>query len=181
MRALCISLVYLLPIGLFLCLTPALAVIIGYLLDSFLKLRKLSFGSVSLVLAGLLVSFALFWAAWSWYGLPTVGKDHPQNAFGVSLAPVTLRFIPTTPFLYIRDSVVFGHLAAFSGAGRIWGFVGASLITSLIGGILMACCLNVFEERKLKEMFGKKHIRYGRDGPLWISRFSREIKTRESG
>ena len=80
----------------------------------------------------------------------------------------------------MRDFAVFGHLVAFSGAGRIWGFVGASLITSLIGGILMACCLNVFEERKLKEMFGKKHIRYGRDGPLWISRFSREIKTKES-
>ncbi len=97
-RILRLFLVYLWSMGLFLCLIPALTVRIGYLLDSVLKLPKLNFGSANLILAGLLMSFGISWGAWSWYGLLTVGKGHPHEAFGAPLAPNTLAWSPPLTF-----------------------------------------------------------------------------------
>jgi protein-S-isoprenylcysteine O-methyltransferase Ste14 len=111
---------------LFLCLTPALNV--GYRLDSVLKLRKLNFGSANPILASLLISFGLFWVAWSWHSLLTVGKGLPHEAFGVASAPSTAGSVTTGPFGYTRKPIVFGYLIGLVGVGWAWRSVGSLLI-----------------------------------------------------
>ncbi len=111
---------------LFLCLTPALNV--GYRLDSVLKLRRLNRGSANLIIASLLISFGLFWVAWSWHSLLTVGKGLPHEAFGVALSPSTAGLVTTDPFRYTRKPIVFGHLIGLVGVGWAWRSVGALLI-----------------------------------------------------
>lgn len=108
---------------LFLCLTPALNV--GHRLDNVLNLRKLNFGSANLILASLLISFGLFWVAWSWHSLLTVGKGLPHEAFGVALAPRAARMVTTGPFRYASKPIVFGYLVGVAWAKRS---VGALLI-----------------------------------------------------
>jgi protein-S-isoprenylcysteine O-methyltransferase Ste14 len=111
---------------LFLCLTPALNV--GHRLDNVLKLRKLNFGSANLILASLLISFGLFWVAWSWHSLLTVGKGLPHEAFGVALAPSTSGSVTTGPFRYTSNPIVFGYLIGLVGVAWARRSVGALLI-----------------------------------------------------
>lgn len=112
---------------LFLCLTPALNV--GYRLDSVLKLRKPSFGSVSLILTTLFTGFGLFSVAWSWHSLLAVGKGHPQGALGVALVPTTAGLVFTGPFKHTHNSLVPGYLIAVAGVGFAWRSTRASLIS----------------------------------------------------
>jgi hypothetical protein len=150
--------VYLLSMVLF--LIPTLTVRIAYRLDSVLWLPKLNSGPANLILAGLLISFGIFWGAWSLHSLLTVGNGHSPEAFLVSLAPATVRLVTTDAFKHTGNPVVFGYLFALAVVGWVWGSIGVSLIIPLIGGILMACYLKVFEERNLDKRFGAERNPY---------------------
>jgi protein-S-isoprenylcysteine O-methyltransferase Ste14 len=174
MRTLRILLVYLFSMGLFFCVIPALTIGIGHVPDPMLGLPQLDFGPAMLILSGLALGLGLFWMAWSWYSLLSLGKDHPQEAFGVSLAPGTARLVTAGPFKYTRNPMVFGYLITLAGLGCAWRSIGASLITPVIGGVLFVVYAKLFEERSLEKRFGTQYTLYRHRVPLVVPRFWRD-------
>lgn len=167
-RTLRLVLAYLFSVFLFGVLFPALGKEVGLWLDHFFGFEPLRYGVVSVVLGGLVILLGLFWMIWSWYSLLSIGRGHPQEVFGLSLAPATERMVIVGPYTYTRNPMLFGLLLTLVG----WGIVLGSLSTTLFSPFLIIVFLllhfKLFEEPGLLHRFGEEYEGYRHQVPLLL-------------
>jgi len=157
---------YLFSLLLFGILFPALGKGIGLWLDRLFGFEPLWYGVVSIVFGSLVILFGLFWMIWSWYSLLTIGRGHPQEAFGFPLAPRTKRLVIVGPYSYTRNPMLFGLLLLLVGWGIILGSISATLFTPLISLFFLLLHFKFFEEPGLWRRFGEEYEAYRRQVPL---------------
>jgi protein-S-isoprenylcysteine O-methyltransferase Ste14 len=121
---------------------------------------------VSIIFGSLVILFGLFWMIWSWYGLLTIGRGHPQEMFGFPLAPRTERLVIVGPYSYTRNPMLLGLLVLLVGWGIILGSVSATLFSPLILVVLLLLHFKFFEEPGLLSRFGEEHEGYRHQMPL---------------
>lgn len=166
MRTLRLVTAYLLSVFLFGILFPALGTGIGLWLDRLFGFEPLRYGVVSIIFGSLVILFGLFWMIWSWYGLLTIGRGHPQEVFGFPLAQRTERLVIVGPYSYTRNPMLLGLLVLLVGWGIILGSVSATLFSPLILVVPLLLHFKFFEEPGLLRRFGEEHEGYRHQVPL---------------
>lgn len=166
MRTLRLVSAYLLSIFLFGILFPALGRGIGLWLDRLLGFEPLRYEVVSIVFGSSVILFGLFWMIWSWHSLLTIGRGHPQEVFGFTLAPRTERVVIVGPYTYTRNPMLLGLLLLLVGWGVILGSVSATLFSPLLLVALLLLHFNFFEEPGLWRRFGEEYEGYRHQVPL---------------
>lgn len=166
MRTLRLVSAYLLSVFLFGILFPALGTGMGLWLDRLFGFEPLRYGVVSIIFGSLVILFGLFWMIWSWHGLLTIGRGHPQEVFGFPLAPRTERLVIVGPYSYTRNPMLLGLLVLLVGWGIILGSVSATLFSPLILVVPLLLHFKFFEEPGLLRRFGEEHEGYRHQVPL---------------
>lgn len=165
MRTLRLVSAYLLSVFLFGILFPALGTGMGLWLDRLFGFEPLRYGVVSIIFGSLVILFGLFWMIWSWHGLLTIGRGHPQEVFGFPLAPRTERLVIVGPYSYTRNPMLLGLLVLLVGWGIILGSVSATLFSPLILVVLLLLHFKFFEEPGLLRRFGEEDEGYRHQVP----------------
>ncbi len=157
----------LLPAGvLFLYLLPLAISRGGASIDRKLGLPPLDFGTVNLILGGLLMVLGFSFALWSIY-------DQFARASGTPLPMLpTQKLLVGGPFRYCRNPMTLGTVTAYLGIGVYAGTIAGIGIVMLFG-LLLVLYLKLLEEKELTERFGEAYLAYKREVPFIIPRLPR--------
>ncbi|MCJ7668067.1 MAG: hypothetical protein MUP04_07290 [Anaerolineae bacterium] len=166
MRTLRLVSAYLFSIFLFGILCPILGRGIGLWLDRLLGFEPLQYGVVSIAFGSLVILFGSFWMVWSWYSLLVIGRGHPQEVFGLPLAPITEKVVIVGPYSYTRNPMLFGLLLLLMGWGIILGSVSATLFSPPLLVVLLLLHFRFFEEPGLLHRFEEEYESYRHQVPL---------------
>jgi protein-S-isoprenylcysteine O-methyltransferase Ste14 len=164
---------YVLALTLFTVLIPWGAIAAGRWLDGLIGWAPLAYWPLHALLAVPIFLFGVFWMAWSWYSLLSIGRGHPVEAFQVEITPTTQHLIVVGPFRYTRNPMSLGYIAVILGLGVALGSLTGALIVPCVITALMIIHFRGFEEKGLERRFGAEYEAYREQVPMLIPRFPR--------
>lgn len=151
----------LIPMALFfLIIMPALLVW-SSALDQWLGMTRFTAGSFNLIIASALIAVGLVFALWS------VATEFIRG--GGTPAPMmpTQKLVISGPFLYCRNPMTFGTIAAYLGVAVLVGSLSSLLLVLLLAAVLVTY-IKLVEEKELELRFGQDYVQYRKRVPFII-------------
>lgn len=153
---------------LFLIIIPYLLVVSSAALDEWLGLPELEFGSINLIMGGLLALAGFSLGFWSVESQISMGGGTP-----VPVMP-TQKLVVRGPFVYCRNPMTLGTLIGYLGVSLWIGSISAILIVLFLISLLLIY-IKFIEERELEARFGPEYLEYKRNTPFILPRLRRRF------
>jgi protein-S-isoprenylcysteine O-methyltransferase Ste14 len=165
---------YIIVVIVYIIAMPAIAIILGGIVDNLLNFRPYVIPPPY----NYLISIPLIILCWSiiiWTGrsIVKIGKGHPAEIFNIEVSPVTQRLIVVGPYRWIRNPMATGNIT--------YMFIGLGLLTNSVSMVLFYpialliafIYFKVFEEPSMLRRFGGDYIEYRKNTPMFFPYFSR--------
>lgn len=104
--------------------------------------------------------WAILWQLWKGKGTP------------VPLVP-TRNFLPTGPYRFCRNPMMFGFFCYISGWAALFNQAGAYAAAAVLMALLLAQ-IKWVEEKELAERFGDAYLRYKKETPFFFPEIPRK-------
>lgn len=148
----------------FLAVLPALLYILSGVLDPLLRLARLDFGLLNLILGLIMIVSGWFFGIWSVYVQFTLGRGTPVPVMA------TQRLIVEPPYTYCRNPMTLGTIVLYLGESVLLGSISAAVLV-LLGATLLLAYIKRTEEDELAARFGEDYLAYKERTPFLIPRF----------
>jgi len=160
---------YVLVVLVYVIAMPAVAIILGNILD-----RKLHFTEgvipqpYNYIVAVPVIILCWCLIIWTSRSIVKIGEGHPAEIFNVEVSPVTQKLIVVGPYHRVRNPMATGNIT--------YMFIGLGVLTNSLSMVLFypAALLiaflyfKIFEEPSLLERFGNDYIEYRNKTPMFF-------------
>lgn len=153
---------------------PAIAIVLGDLLDRILNLpSSVVPPPYNYVIAIPIITLCWALIIWTSRSIVIIGKGHPAEIFKVEVSPVTQHLVVVGPYHRIRNPMATANIT--------YMFIGLGFLTNSLSMMLFYpvalfiafLYFKVFEEPAMLERFGSEYAEYRVKTPMFFPSFSR--------